>query len=123
MMRYYTDGLVVDTDVTDTNTDYEFDYFFIPKNKPGYSIVTYDDNYFDINDWGRHFFFIRLGLYGTGGISFESTMHPGKYIRARGDTAPPNFFCWLGTNDGSEVFEKDATFLIRAPLALDAMTD
>ena len=48
----------------------------------------------------------RKGLYGRGtGISFESINFPNHFIRRRG-----NGELWLDRNDGSDIFNKEATF-------------
>lgn len=49
-------------------------------------------------------FLMMPGLDGSGSISFESTSHPGKYLRHQG------FRVKLAPNDGSALFAKDASF-------------
>jgi len=97
--------------------DTMYESVIVSKNYPDHSIGTQDNNEVYINKKnGPDLFLIRSGLHGNGGISFESKTFPGRYIRHR------DFLCWLETDDGSELFEKDATFLVKEPLVVDDTT-
>ena len=99
----------------DTNTIYES--AISSKNYRDYSIGTSDNNGVYIIDTGIDSFYIHPDLYRNGDTSFQSTHFPEKYICHK------NFVCCLETNDGTELFQKDATFFVRDPLALDNTTD
>jgi len=53
-------------------------------------------------------FKIVPGLYGEGGFSFESVNFPCYYIRHQ------SFRLYIHRIDGSELFRKDATFMLKA---------
>ena len=57
-------------------------------------------------------FCVVPGLANSGAISFESVNFPKHYIRHS------NFELWLGKSDGSQLFKKDATFIISPPLTV-----
>jgi len=55
-------------------------------------------------------FCVVSGLANSEGRSFESVNFSKHYIRHS------NFELWLGKSDGSQLFKKDATFIISRPL-------
>ncbi|GAB3233456.1 hypothetical protein GCM10027447_29890 [Glycomyces halotolerans] len=56
-------------------------------------------------------FRIVSGLAGSGTVSLESANYPGYYLRHK------NYECWVEQDDGSSLFDADASFHRRAGLA------
>ena len=55
-------------------------------------------------------FCVRRGLAEGNALSFESFNFPKYYIRHR------DFELWVGQDDGSDLFKKDATFIQTQPV-------
>jgi hypothetical protein len=87
-------------------------YSFMSLNYPDYSLAVDAVEVYILHSPGHHMneWKVRKGLNGRG-VSFESVIHRGSFLRHQG------YRLKLHTNDGSQLFKDDASFIVHRCLA------